>query len=403
MNRRQLSFGLLILVFGAMVFLTGYMTGRYIAAMNYRTMLAQNNVKGEVEEKEYPLMKYSFAELSKRGGIASEIKIVREMEKTSEHVSYLFKYESEGKTISGLLTVPAKTDGPAPVLLLLRGFVPPEEYVTGMGSRVTAGILAKNGYVSFSPDFLGFGESDPPPAEAFAERFIKPMNVIDLMASIDALDKQLVFNKKTLATLDTQRFGMWGHSNGGQIGLSVLEILKRPIPTVFWAPVTKEFPYSILYFMDEAEDKGKGLRALTAGFEKDYNVDDFSIGNRIDEISAKIQLHQGGKDTSVPQKWSDEFYSYFVGKGKKDQIEYFLYPNSDHGMSQDAETAYLRTVTFFDREVKNKKFEPTPTPTPIPEVPAEATDEAAIGEEPSIAPSVGPSVSPTKVPSPTTN
>lgn len=383
MKRVMLLLAICLLVGG--VFASGFFVGRYISQVEYQRKLALLNVQGETQEKTYPLLKYSFPELSKRGGISSEIKIDRELEKTADYTAYVFYYYSDGRKISGQLNVP-KVEDPnrlSPVIMMARGFVPPEEYTIGQGSRNTAAILAKAGYVTFAPDFLGFGESDPPPGETLGERFVKPISMMDLMASIQVLDgKKIEFQNKPLTTIDAKRLGLWGHSNGGQISVSILEITKQPIPTVLWAPVTKEFPYSVLYFMDEAEDKGKGLRALIANFEKDYNIDDFSIGNRLDDVSAKIQLHQGTADDAVPVKWSDEFYSRFVGKGKKDQIEYFVYPGGNHGLYPDIDTVHNRTLEFFDREVKNKQPEPTPTPSLAPTVaPSETPIPSLIPEE----------------------
>ena len=36
---------------------------------------------------------------------------------------------------------------------------------------------------------------------------------------------------------------------------------------ILWAPVSKPFPYNILYYTDEAEDRGKWLRGEIAKFE----------------------------------------------------------------------------------------------------------------------------------------
>jgi dienelactone hydrolase len=348
------------------VFVMGYFTGQYIANREFKDKLAQLNVEGESQEKMYPLLKYSFSELANRGGIASELKIERELEKTADFTAYVFTYKTDEKKISGQINIPKNDNSkPLPVILMMRGYVPLEEYQIGSGTKNTAAVLSRAGYITIAPDFLGYGESDSPPGPIFAERFVKPMNVMDLYATVQNLDgKQITFQKKNLATVDAFRLGLWGHSNGGQISLSFLEITGNPIPTVLWAPVTKPFPFSVLFFSDEVEDNGKGLRGTLAKFEEDYDIENFTIGNRLDMVRSKIQLHQGSEDDAVPQKWSDEFYSHFAGKGKKDQIEYYVYPGGNHGLYPDIQTVLDRTLAFYEREVKNRQPEPTATPIP---------------------------------------
>ena len=72
---------------------------------------------------------------------------------------------------------------------------------------------------------------------------------------------------------DEENIFFWGHSNGGQVALTILEITGKDYPTTLWAPVTKPFPYSILYYTDESEDKGKYIRRELSRFENLYNTD----------------------------------------------------------------------------------------------------------------------------------
>jgi dienelactone hydrolase len=388
-RRRRFLSTTTLMVMGCLLFFSiGLGLGKWMAEGDLAQRIQQLDVKGTTQEKTYPLLKYSFSELAKRGGVPSQIVLDRVLFDSPEFTSYVFFYTSEDRKISGQLNVPkGNATELRPVVVMLRGYVSAEDYTIGKGTSPSAASLARAGYITFAPDFLGFGESDPPPTEVLAERFVKPLNVLDLIATIESLDqKNLTFENKTVAKVDAKRLGLWGHSNGGQIALSILEITERPIPTALLAPVSKFFPYSVLYFTDTAEDKGKGLRAVIAKFEADYNIEQFSIGNNVEHINAKIQLHQGSEDAEVPQKWSDEFYSYFVGKGKKDNIEYFVYQGADHLLVPATDTVKARVVDFFDREVKTAKLEPTVTPTDVPV------------EEPLIDQDASPAVSSTPLP-----
>ena len=132
---------------------------------------------------------------------------------------------------------------------------------------------------------FGIWGSDNPSSDVFEERFQTYLAAVDLLASV-----------RSLPATDPSRVGIWAHSNGGQIALTVLEVTGSTYPTTLWAPVTRAFPYSILYYTDEADDKGKALRNKLADFERDYDADLYSMVNFLDRIKAPLQLHQGTAD-----------------------------------------------------------------------------------------------------------
>jgi dienelactone hydrolase len=180
-----------------------------------------------------------------------------------------------------------------PVIVVIRGYVDKEIYQTGVGTWKAAGVLADNGYVTLAPDFLGYGESDGENEYPLAARFERPLTVLNLMAAIGSLPMA-----------DEQRVGIWAHSNGGQIALSVLEITKGEYPTTLWAPVSIGFPESILNYTDELPDKGEYLKGLVREFETYYLPERFSIDNYWNRIRAPIQIHQGTGDEEVSVEWS---------------------------------------------------------------------------------------------------
>jgi pimeloyl-ACP methyl ester carboxylesterase len=242
-----------------------------------------------IVKKNLPYDKYSFENLAKRGGVASKIQIVGNK----------FYYSSEGRRISGEINRPARTvlagaGDVYPVVVMARGYVDKEIYKTGIGTHNAAKYYAEHGYVTYAPDFSGYSESDAEDPNALGARLSKPVEILDLIASIG--DDKPIF--------------LWGHSNGGQIMLSVAEILRGSSSQVkgvtLWAPVSKPFPYNILYYTDEASDSGKWLRGQVSEFERDYDVFNYSIDKYLDWISIPVQLHQGSADESVPKKWSDE-------------------------------------------------------------------------------------------------
>jgi dipeptidyl aminopeptidase/acylaminoacyl peptidase len=303
----------------------------------------------EFQKRPPDLKPYSFENLQKRKYFPSEIKLEKTLEEDSLFTSFLFSYSSEGRKITGMANLP-KRQGTYPVAILMRGFVDPQSYITGVGTINMATFLAQNGFITLAPDFLGYGGSDPDFPHQLLARFSRPINIIVLLNSLENLNKTL--DERNLATVNPQKIVFWGHSNGGQIALSVLEITGRPIPTSLWAPVSAPFPESILYFTPEMEDEGKSLKEIVANFEKKYKSKDYSITNFFDQISAPIILHQGMADEAIPIEWSSNLYKTLKNLGK--DITYYQYPGENHNFNftrGSSNIARNRDLNFFKKHL----------------------------------------------------
>lgn len=290
---------------------------------------------------EKPLDKYTIDALHKRQYSGSPIILNSSVATTSGFTVYPFYFTSDGKKVTGLAYVPnarRQKDG-FPVIAQFRGFVEHEKYSSGEGTRHSSEVFANNGFLTLAPDFLGYGESASPSADVFEERFQTYTTAINLLASIS-----------TLPMADTSKVGIWGHSNGGQIALTVLEITGTPYPTTLWAPVSKPFPYSILYYTDDFDDHGKALRKALAKFEDNYDVELYSLTNYVDRIAGPIQIHQGTADESVPEKWS--FVLTKTLKKKERNVAYFTYPGADHNLMLGWDMVVSRDVAFFNKYLK---------------------------------------------------
>lgn len=304
-------------------------------------------------KKEKPLEKYTFANLKNTNFKVSKITLGRVLEEKEDITSQMFYYNIDGRKVSGVINLSSlrqNKDG-YPVIVMLRGFVPVESYVTGIGSKRVGEVFAQNGFITLAPDFLGYGDSDKPSKNPMEERFQTYTAVLALLSSLDTLSKGLEASYSGEIKADISKVGMWGHSNGGQIALSVLETSGKNYPTVLWAPVSKPFPYSILYYTDEFEDRGKKLRRVLANFEKDYDVELYSPTNFLNWINSPIQIHQGETDESVPKKWSDSLVGDL--KKLKKKVEYFTYLEADHNLMPNGwQQAVERSINFYREKLK---------------------------------------------------
>jgi len=284
-----------------------------------------------------PLDKYTIENLSKADIKPGNI----EVEETL--FSFEFNPNLDGKTkkiTTGQINLPSG-NGPFPVVVMLRGYIDQETYSSGDGTRRVAEVLSENGFITISPDFLGYGGSDEEADNIFETRFQTYTTVLSLIKSLDQIDNW-----------DKDNIFLWGHSNGGQIALTILEITEESYPTVLWAPVSKLFPYSILYYTDQSEDRGKLIRSELSKFEQNYNADLYSLDLYLDRINSPIQIHQGLVDDAVPVSWSDQLVKKLLNLNL--DIDYYKYPSTDHNMNPVWDTVVSRDLEFFNNYLKNK-------------------------------------------------
>ena len=244
------------------------------------------------------------------------------------------------KKVSGLINIPESNQN-SPIVILIRGYVDQSIYQTGMGTKRVGEYLKEFGYITLAPDFLGYGGSDSESGNIFESRFQTYTTTLTLIKSI---------NKENFPQWDEENIFIWAHSNGGQIALTTLEITGEDYPTVLWAPVTENFPYSILFYTNESEDKGKYIRKELAKFESEYDVDKYSLTNYLERINAPIQYHYGTNDDAIPSEWRDRFIKSMKSLDK-DIINY-NHSGADHNMNPLWSEVILKTFQFFE---KNKR------------------------------------------------
>ena len=299
--------------------------------------------------QEKKLLLYSYTALQKEAFSGSEIIIDKVIKDQEKFASNLFYFNVRGKKVSGLMNLPKKP-GDYPVIIMIRGYADKDIYEPGVGTSHGGELMAENGFITLAPDFLGYGYSDKESPDVMEDRFLTYVTVLELISSTKNLNTALE-NIGLAARFDKTNLGIWGHSNGGQIALSVLEISGKEYPTALWAPVSKPFPYSILYYTDDIPDHGKALRKVVADFEKDYDAEKYSLTNYLDWIRAPLQIHQGGEDEEVLQKWSDTLVETL--KEKEKDVEYFVYPGEVHNFDQgNWDLVMQRTMAFYNKSFK---------------------------------------------------
>ncbi len=281
-----------------------------------------------------PLDAYTIDALSKRT-YSAEIVFEEAVREEESYTVRPFWFISDGKKATGLAHVPKGEIEKYPVIIQLRGYIDRTIFESGMGTAHSAEVYAANGFISLAPDFLGYGGSDASGGDIFEDRFSTYVVAMNLLAAVPSVPQA-----------DTNVF-LWGHSNGGHIGLTVLEMCTDfcPKAATFWAPVTKPFPYSILYYTDEADDGGKYLRKELSKFEILYDTDKYSLTQYLDRIDTPMLIHQGSMDDAILQTWTDGFVSQLRELDK--DVTYYVYPGADHDMNGSWDTVVEKDMEFF--------------------------------------------------------
>lgn len=350
------------LLFVSGLFCGSWLTQSYPDWYRFKDDLFSPFVANKTETKSLPLLKYSISTLANTNIQAqSALQLLAPQKTDTDFVSYTGSFLAEGKKISALINVPiapAPNKTGYPVLIMVRGYVAPEDYQPGVGTKNAAEFFARQGFVTVAPDFLGYGTSDPDLTDTWESRFIKPLQLVSLFKTLQTYPALSATGSARPVIVNPQQLGIWAHSNGGQIALTALEILHTPIPTTLWAPVTAPFPYSLLYFSDENDDEGKQTRAWIAQFERDYDAFDFSLTQHLDLLHGEFQLHHGTADDAALKSWSDEFLAKVKKlnevRPKADKLifNYFTYPGANHNLQPGWDAAIARDLSYFKTQLK---------------------------------------------------
>lgn len=294
------------------------------------------------------LEKYDTDTLMKRGGRVSEIKIVGVAEEVEKRVAanknlnknrgyktQVFTFASDGKTISGTVNIPhPEQSSLKKAIILVRGYAELKGYYSGSGTWKVAEILAKEGYATFSIDFLGYGLSDEESTDVLEARFVKVAQLMDLIESVRAIP-----------WIDKNKIGIWAHSNGGQIVLSTLETSGGKYPTTLWAPMTNPFPQSVL----ETIDEGSPVKGAIEEFQKHYDSRRYAFENYYDWVEAPVLIQQGTADEWCQVDWQKQVVAGLKKAGKK--AELVIYPDNDHNFTKSWDEAVTRDIEFYREEL----------------------------------------------------
>ena len=312
---------------------------------------AENSDQGGPKEELHPLTIEHMRQQSYPG---SDVVIEQTLPSGSNYDRYIASYKSDGLKIYALLTVP-QGDKPKtgwPVIIFNHGYIPPAEYRTTERYIAYTDAFSRNGYIVFRPDYRGHGNSEGNPEGAY----YSPAYTIDVLNAVSSMKKY--------KDADAKRFGMWGHSMGGSVTLRSMVVTKDIKAGVIWAGV-------VASYKDLAENWHRSRPFTLSERERAFRrpgrqelIDKYGDVNKnpqfwnsiapisyVQDISGPVQIHHGTADEEVPVLFSERLDEALKKAGKP--VELFTYDGDDHNISQNVTTALDRSVSFFDKYVKD--------------------------------------------------
>jgi dipeptidyl aminopeptidase/acylaminoacyl peptidase len=155
-----------------------------------------------------------------------------------------------------------------------------------------------------------------------------------------------------LPQADSSRIGLWGHSNGGQIALSILEITGKPYPTSLWAPVSLGFPESVTVYLGTQEEVGNPVKEKVEEFLKENDPKKFSITEYWGKIKAPFIIHQGLADELIRTEWTRDLVDQLKSQGLT--VGTYYYRGENHNFNRYKGTGDLlrqRDWEFFRKQL----------------------------------------------------
>ncbi len=288
----------------------------------------------------------------------SEITFEETLEDGANYTQYVVSYQSEGNKIFALLTIPygETPETGWPVVIFNHGYIPPEIYRTTQRYVAYVDYFARNGYIVFKSDYRGHGFS-----EGWAETsYGSPDYTADVLNGMASV--------KTLADVDPDRIGFWGHSMGGQITLRAMVVNDEIKAGVIWAGVIASYPDIWTLWRQVGENQptptpnptfaARGRWRQEAietygGFDENPEFwAAVSPNSYLDEISGPVQLHHGTSDEVVPIVFSELLAAELDAAGVEN--EFYVLEGDDHNISNFFTLSMQRSLAFFDEHVKGE-------------------------------------------------
>jgi uncharacterized protein len=278
--------------------------------------------------------------LSSRQFDGGTIQTVRTMATFANFKRYLISWDSDGLRQYGFANIPNGKQKRA-VVLVLHGYVNPSTYSVTTYTTRYADALTRAGFVVLHPNYRGH-----PPSQGSANGLFRVGYALDVLHLLGSLRKQA--GKGIFATADATRVGLWGHSMGGGITQRVLVV--RPS----WVKA------AVLYGAMSSDERENADRIYNFYSSRTRGEFEFNTPEKwlrlispfyfLNRVTAKISVHHGTADESVPYAWSVRYCLEMKRLGK--DISCNAYTSAPHLFGRGSKVDGLfqtRVNAFFQK------------------------------------------------------
>jgi dipeptidyl aminopeptidase/acylaminoacyl peptidase len=270
-----------------------------------------------------------------------DLKVRRELSRTSEYTRYAVSYRGGGQLITGIMNVP-RGKGPFPVVVLAHGYIDPATYWSGQGFRREQDALARNGYVALHVDYRNHAGSTDDPDNDLTMR---------LGYAEDVLNAAVAVRASSLPALDGERIALLGRSMGGSVAFNAL--VARPgvfdAAIVYASTSTNAVDNFNRWQRDDdrlrqAIFREHGSPSANPGFWKGI-----SAVNYVDRITEPVLMFHGTRDESCPIDWARTTRDALVDAGVDARL--VEYRGARHYMYGEWADSMRRSLAFLDRHL----------------------------------------------------
>lgn len=281
----------------------------------------------------------TITELTTRSYGRGQLDILDTLEANDDFTRYLITFPSDDLTIYGFMNVP--NEGYLfPVVILLHGYVDPEEYETLSYTTRYADYLARAGFFVIHPNLRGF-----PPSDSGEDHYRTGL-AIDVLNLISIIRSQSQDPLGYLRRADTDNIHLWGHSMGGGVALRVITVNNEAYIRA-----------AVLYGSMSGDEllNYQQIKIWSEGRAGDFELsappsvlDQISPIGFLDRINAAVSIHHSLDDQVVPAAWSDILCQRL--KALNHPVECHVYHGLPHTFRGSGDAVFMeRTVDFFRR------------------------------------------------------